>query len=87
MDLISKKENAPVPSPPIGIPTKYVDLTQAKIASWSEFASWNHLENSGPYWQTKKTSLYGRVRVQDAIHSYFSRMQKILKKKQKISYA
>lgn len=26
------------------------DAVHAKIESWSEFASWNHLENSSPYW-------------------------------------
>lgn len=35
---------------PIPIPTKYADITQAKISTWSEFASWNHLENNSPYW-------------------------------------
>lgn len=31
---------------------KCPDLTQttAKITSWSEFASWNQLENNCPYW-------------------------------------
>lgn len=29
---------------------KCVDAVHAKIESWSEFASWNHLENSSPYW-------------------------------------
>lgn len=37
-------------SSPIGIPNKYSDLTQAKMNSWSEFASWTHLENTSPYW-------------------------------------
>lgn len=35
---------------PISIPQKYTDLSQAKMAAWSEFASWNHLENTSPYW-------------------------------------
>ena len=30
--------------------TKYTDAVQMKIDSWSEFASWNHLDNSSPYW-------------------------------------
>lgn len=34
-------------STPIAIPK---NITQAKIGSWSEFASWNHLENNCPYW-------------------------------------
>lgn len=36
---------------PIAIPNgKYNDLTQSKMTSYSEFASWNHLENECPYW-------------------------------------
>lgn len=35
---------------PISIPQKYSDLSQAKMTAWSEFASWNHLENNCPYW-------------------------------------
>lgn len=31
-------------------PKKYMEITQAKMDSWSEFASWNHLENTNPYW-------------------------------------
>lgn len=30
--------------------TKYADLTHTKVTSWSEFASWSHLENTTPYW-------------------------------------
>ncbi|XP_057666942.1 protein phosphatase 1 regulatory subunit 3B isoform X1 [Diorhabda carinulata] len=26
------------------------DIVQAKMESWSEFASWTHLENNSPYW-------------------------------------
>lgn len=26
------------------------DISQAKLDTWSQFASWNHLENSSPYW-------------------------------------
>lgn len=40
-------------TPPISIPNnKYHDLTQSKMTSYSEFASWNHLDNqsAGPYW-------------------------------------
>lgn len=29
---------------------RYSDATRAKVDAWSEFASWNHLENSNPYW-------------------------------------
>lgn len=39
-----------VTSNPMAIPQKYSDLTQAKMTAWSEFASWNHLENNCPYW-------------------------------------
>lgn len=36
---------------PISIPGgKYTDLTQSKMTSYSEFASWNHLDNESPYW-------------------------------------
>lgn len=36
---------------PIAIPNgKYNDLTQSKMTSYSEFASWNHLDNECPYW-------------------------------------
>lgn len=31
-------------------PHKCVDAVQAKLDTWSEFASWTHLENSNPYW-------------------------------------
>lgn len=30
--------------------TKCADALHAKVESWSEFASWNHLENVAPYW-------------------------------------
>lgn len=29
---------------------KYMEASQAKLNSWSQFASWSHLENSAPYW-------------------------------------
>lgn len=29
---------------------KCTDALQAKLDSWSEFASWTHLENTNPYW-------------------------------------
>lgn len=36
---------------PIAIPNaKYNDLTQSKMTSYSEFASWNHLDHECPYW-------------------------------------
>ncbi|KAJ8966069.1 hypothetical protein NQ314_003753 [Rhamnusium bicolor] len=46
-DLYKKKEN---PSEPKVNTRKYVEIVQAKMDSWSEFASWTHLENSNPYW-------------------------------------
>lgn len=30
--------------------SKCRDASQAKLDSWADFASWNHLENSTPYW-------------------------------------
>ncbi|ENN80584.1 protein phosphatase 1 regulatory subunit 3B isoform X2 [Dendroctonus ponderosae] len=27
-----------------------MDISRAKLDTWSQFASWNHLENSAPYW-------------------------------------
>lgn len=39
------------PTNPIAIPNgKYNDLTQSKMTSYSEFASWNHLDRECPYW-------------------------------------
>lgn len=32
------------------IQKKCADAMQAKLETWSEFASWTHLENSNPYW-------------------------------------
>uniref|UniRef100_A0A8D8WV43 Protein phosphatase 1 regulatory subunit n=1 Tax=Cacopsylla melanoneura TaxID=428564 RepID=A0A8D8WV43_9HEMI len=29
---------------------RYLDINHAKIDSWTEFASWTHLANDGPYW-------------------------------------
>ncbi|XP_046385771.1 protein phosphatase 1 regulatory subunit 3B-B isoform X2 [Ischnura elegans] len=29
---------------------KFDDAVHAKVSSWSEFASWNHLVNDAPYW-------------------------------------
>lgn len=46
-DLYKRKLNGSEPKP---IPGKCAEATQAKIDSWSEFASWTHLENSNPYW-------------------------------------
>lgn len=48
-DMIGNNATATASSP-ISIPQKYADLSQAKMNSWSEFASWNHLENTCPYW-------------------------------------
>lgn len=33
-----------------GLKSKCTDALQTKLESWSEFASWTHLENSNPYW-------------------------------------
>lgn len=46
-DLYCRKENSGEPKP---IPRKCAEVTQTKMDSWSEFASWTHLENSNPYW-------------------------------------
>lgn len=45
-----KKECSPIPTTPMPIPSKYANATQAKIAAWSEFSSWNQFEHEGPYW-------------------------------------
>ncbi|KAF2893423.1 hypothetical protein ILUMI_12751 [Ignelater luminosus] len=46
-DLINAKiQNKESPKAAI----KYPDAVHAKMEAWSEFASWNHLENSCPYW-------------------------------------
>lgn len=29
---------------------KVTDISRAKLDTWSQFASWNHLESSAPYW-------------------------------------
>lgn len=42
-----RKENGSEPKP---IPRKCAEVTEAKMDSWSEFASWTHLENTNPYW-------------------------------------
>ncbi|CAG0923876.1 unnamed protein product, partial [Notodromas monacha] len=34
----------------MAISNKVTDAQQAKVTSWSEFASWNHLTNDAPYW-------------------------------------
>lgn len=47
-DLYNRKDIKA--SDPQNIPRKCADATQAKMDAWSEFASWNHLENSNPYW-------------------------------------
>lgn len=45
------KLSATTTTNPIAIPNgKYNDLTQSKMTSYSEFASWNHLDNECPYW-------------------------------------
>lgn len=47
-----KNPTTQTPTNPIAIPNaKYNnDLTQSKMTSYSEFASWNHLDNECPYW-------------------------------------
>lgn len=40
----------PLTSSPVGGGGKFHDALRAKLDSWSEFASWNHLVNEGPYW-------------------------------------
>lgn len=35
---------------PIDNAVRCADAVHAKLDSWSEFASWNHLDNSSPYW-------------------------------------
>lgn len=47
--LNEKTTTAPTPQSAITL-SKYSDVGQAKVTSWSEFASWNHLENTCPYW-------------------------------------
>ncbi|XP_031631894.1 protein phosphatase 1 regulatory subunit 3B [Contarinia nasturtii] len=45
------KNGTPTYTNPISIPNaKYNDLTQSKMTSYSEFASWNHLDHECPYW-------------------------------------
>lgn len=57
--VVGKSRTGPVDDPPRdasdadGPPLKGVrcaDALQAKMDSWSEFASWTHLENDTPYW-------------------------------------
>lgn len=46
-----QQKNSTKTTNPIAIPNgKYNDLTQSKMTSYSEFASWNHLDNECPYW-------------------------------------
>lgn len=47
VDCFERKASSSEPKP---IPGKFPEATQAKFDSWSEFASWTHLENSNPYW-------------------------------------
>jgi protein phosphatase 1 regulatory subunit 3A/B/C/D/E len=37
-------------NPPVENKIRCADAVYAKLDSWSEFASWNHLDNSSPYW-------------------------------------
>lgn len=51
LSLAVPKYSSHIPTNPISIPNgKYNDLTQSKMTSYSEFASWNHLDHAGPYW-------------------------------------
>lgn len=42
--LMQSSEPMPIPS------RRYNDALHAKMDSWSEFASWTHLNNDSPYW-------------------------------------
>ncbi|RZC43131.1 CBM 21 domain containing protein [Asbolus verrucosus] len=46
-DIYKKKQET---APQVTTTPKCADAVQAKLDSWSEFASWTHLENSTPYW-------------------------------------
>ena len=48
--LLSKLRRSNSDTAPIENAIKCTDAVHAKIDSWSEFASWNHLDNSSPYW-------------------------------------
>ncbi|KAJ9583776.1 hypothetical protein L9F63_021866 [Diploptera punctata] len=48
--LLSKFRRITSDTPPIENAIKCSDAVHAKLDSWSEFASWNHLDNSSPYW-------------------------------------
>lgn len=30
--------------------TRFTEASRASMKTWSEFASWNHLNNDAPYW-------------------------------------
>ncbi|KAF7282578.1 hypothetical protein GWI33_002300 [Rhynchophorus ferrugineus] len=47
--IYDKKKNVQAPNG-VKIENKCRDASQAKLDSWAQFASWNHLENSSPYW-------------------------------------
>lgn len=49
--VIVKKPAGGKTSEPMPVPShRYNDAAYAKMDSWSEFASWTHLTNDGPYW-------------------------------------
>lgn len=52
--VVVKKSSGHHHSDPMPIPShqarRFLDATSAKLDSWSEFASWNHLTNDSPYW-------------------------------------
>uniref|UniRef100_A0A1B6KVR1 Protein phosphatase 1 regulatory subunit n=1 Tax=Graphocephala atropunctata TaxID=36148 RepID=A0A1B6KVR1_9HEMI len=49
--IVKKQPGQLQHSEPMPIPSRrFHDAVYAKVDSWSEFASWNHLTTDGPYW-------------------------------------
>jgi protein phosphatase 1 regulatory subunit 3A/B/C/D/E len=48
--LLHKLRRGNSDNAPIENKIRCADAVYAKLDSWSEFASWNHLDNSSPYW-------------------------------------
>jgi protein phosphatase 1 regulatory subunit 3A/B/C/D/E len=48
--LLHKTRRIKTDNVPLETPIRCTDAVHAKLDSWSEFASWNHLDNSSPYW-------------------------------------
>lgn len=67
--FLMKNDQKTASTNPITIPQKYSDLTQAKLTSWSEFASWNHLENTCPYWWYCKWTRVFFIKMVSAVHN------------------